>query len=412
MRYLRFFTGIFLLAMLAGAATGETFFFEGVTGNGQYGGTLTVGDDGSMALGLAAVEDGTLSTAPAPGLAPGYDPLVSQSYTMDAGAGSGFAGTAVTGASGEQASTGTLISGTHATVSQEAGVTGSGPFNGVYVAQALDGGTLGESGAEVTSYTIGHSPGDAWGVVRAQSNNGPFHYSQSALVGNGTYPVPPGDITNPYTEWNYTLTSGVLAQQSGDFGSLVVNSGNATAWGYDAGRRYATVEAVVENGSLYFDQKVIAGELFTGGVRDNFTYTGLVTGVVAGQHSVLAGSAGRFWTSESDPTESNYSVSSNGTESFSNPDGSTGIINSSMMNARLLTPEGGNVVKFFYTGDHNAGSLAGYNLTTMLQGTEGNNSWKDTTTLTGKFNFVYKDLNFNRTASGYVYASVDTVIDT
>lgn len=412
MRYIRFFTGIFLLAMLAGAATGETFFFEGVTGNGQYGGALTVGDDGSMALGLAAVEDGTLSTTPAPGLAPGFDPLVSQSYMMDAGAGSGFAGTAVTGASGEQASTGTLVSGTHATISQEAGVTGAGPFNGVYVAQALDGGTLGESGAEVTSYTIGHSPGDAWGVVRAQSNNGPFHYSQSALVGNGTYPVPPGDIRSPLSGWNYTLTSGVLAQQSGDFGSLVVNSGNATAWGYDAGRRYATVEAVVENGSLYFDQKVIAGELFTGGVGSQTSYTGPATGVVAGQHSLLAGSAGRFWTSESDPTESNYSISANGTESFCNPDGSTGILNSSMMNARLLSPEGWVVVRFIYTGDHNAGSVAGSKLTTIIQCIEGDNLAKDTTIVIGKYNFVYKNLNFNRTAPGVVSWSVDTAVDT
>jgi hypothetical protein len=330
---------------------------------------------------------------------------------MNAGAGSGFAGTAVTGASGEQASTGTLVSGTHATISQEAGVTGAGPFNGVYVAQALDGGTLGESGAEVTSYTIGHSTGDAWGVVRAQSENGPFHYSQSALVGNGTYPVPAGDITSPYAEWNYTLTNGVLAQQSGDFGSLVVNSGNATAWGYDAGRRYATVGAVVENGSLYFDQKVIAGELFTGDGRDSGSYTGPATGVVAGQHSEITGSAGRFWTLENDPTESGYSVSSNGTESFSNPDGSIGIINSSMMNARLLTPEGWNVARFFYIGNHNEGSVAGSKLTTILQGTEGVNFWKDTTSVTGKYKVFNKGFKFNRTAPGYVSFSIDTVID-
>jgi hypothetical protein len=263
---MRFLTGILVLALLVGIAGAETFVFEGTTSNGEYSGTLVINNDGSKALSLAAVSDGTMSspestplqlTSPAP--EPDFDvePMVSQNWTFDVENGEGFAGCSMIGASGDQAWTAADVAGTQATLNQEVGiislvypVLGRQEYpdidaRGVYAYQELEGGTAGSSMSSETA--VVSATGDQAGV--AAGTDGSFELVQGATTGRGSLVMDPVGVN----------LIGALAGQAGNFGSDFVENGAVSAFAGDGLGNTATTSSSIVNGTLYFAQLVGAG---------------------------------------------------------------------------------------------------------------------------------------------------------
>jgi hypothetical protein len=311
--------GVLLIALCSAAVSAETYYFEGATSNGEYTGTLVVGNDGSAALSLAAVSGGTLSgpaySKPAPG--PTTEPMVSQDLTLNAWNGQGFAGCSVMGASGDSASTGTLVSGTQAAISQEAGLIGTQylqfgngiSFEGVYASQQVSGGSAGSSLSSSTGAVS--ASGDT--VVVDAVTDGPFSFTQYAMAGSGGYKLQNID---------QTLLSGAYAMQSGDFGSDVVEKGFAGAEGTDTTGKNVFVSSLIENGSLYFDQEVAAG--IVDSAYGLSPLDGRITGSSAWQNYTLTGTGGVV---RSDSINAEGQIYTRNMAEFHNTDNSVGRIN-------------------------------------------------------------------------------------
>jgi hypothetical protein len=274
MRPAYLFIGVLLCVLCIGVASAETYLFEGTTANGQYSATLVEGDDGSAALSLAAVSGGTMSPGssgslgdPAP--VPTVNAMVSQDLTFDVQNGQGFAGCSVIGASGDQASTGTWISGTSANVSQEAGTFDTSwweniALNGVYAGQEV-------LSPPVGAYTLPVSYGFVKSATWATSAKG-----DSALVEvNSTGPLmalqgaTAGSVIAAFDPL-YVGVDGAIAGQEGltgippDGGNYqAAPGGNVDASGTatDAQGTTASTGTHVENGYLSFFQVVGAGTI-------------------------------------------------------------------------------------------------------------------------------------------------------
>lgn len=273
MRPAYLFIGVLLCVLCIGAASAETYTFEGTTANGQYSATLVEGDDGSAALSLAAVTGGTMSPGssgsleePAP--VPTVNTMVSQDLTFDLLNGQGFAGCSVIGASGDQASTGTWISGTSANVSQEAGTIDMSLFgvalNGVYAGQEVVSAPVGAYSRPVSygfvkSATWATSAKGDSALVEVNST-GPLMALQGATAGSVIAAFDP----------LYVGVDGAIAGQEGltgippDGGNYqAAPGGNVDASGTatDAQGTTASTGTHVENGYLSFFQVVGAGTI-------------------------------------------------------------------------------------------------------------------------------------------------------
>ncbi len=309
---------IVVILLCIGTVSAETYIFEGTSANGQYSGTLVEGDDGSAALSLAAVSGGTMSSqlaTPAPESTSGT--MVSQDVTFDVQNGQGFAGCSVIRVSGDRASAATLVSGTQATVTQEAGVTTpiieklGRPliFEGVYASQKVNGGSIGSS-LSATSGALS-AVGDT--VTVDAVTTGPFDFSQYAIAGSGGYEP---------EHLNQTLLSGAYARQFGDFGSDVVEKGYAKAEGTDTTGKNVFISSSVDNGSLYFDQEVSAGIVDKGyGLSPQ---DGSITGSSAWHNYTLAGTGGEI---RSDSINVEGQIYTWNSAEFHNTDNSIGRIN-------------------------------------------------------------------------------------
>ncbi len=271
MRPAYLFIGVLLCVLCIGAASAETYTFEGTTANGQYSGTLVEGDDGSAALSLAAVSGGTMS----PGSLEAAEPvspvntIVSQDLTFDVQNGQGFAGCSVIGASGDQASTGTWISGTSAGVSQEAGTYDMSwwenvALNGVYAGQEVISSPVGAytlpvSCGFVKSATWATSAKDDSALVEVNST-GPLMVLQGATAGSVIAAFDPLYIGVDGAVAGQTGLTGI-PPENGNYqlapGGNVDVSGTAT----DAQGTMASTGTQVENGYLSFFQVVGAGTI-------------------------------------------------------------------------------------------------------------------------------------------------------
>ncbi len=274
MRPAYLFIGVLLCVLCIGAASAETYIFEGTTANGQYSATLIEGDDGSAALSLAAVSGGTMSPGSSGSLGeaapvPTGNVMISQDLTFDVQNGQGFAGCSVIGASGGQASTGTWISGTSADVSQEAGTYDTSwweniALNGVYAGQEVISSPVGAytipvSFGFVKSATWAASAKDDSALVEVNST-GPLMVLQGATAGSVIAAFDP----------LYVGVDGAIAGQEGltgippDGGNYqAVPGGNVDAFGTatDAEGTTASTSTQVENGYLSFFQVVGAGTI-------------------------------------------------------------------------------------------------------------------------------------------------------
>ena len=263
--------GAFLLALCMGAVSAETYVFEGATSTGQYSGTLVVANDGSSALSLAAVSEGTMSSGPlgAPAPVPTTIPLVSQDILFDVQDGQGFAGCSVIGASGDKASTATLVSGTSAGVSQEAGTFDTSLFGvslaGAYAGQEVYSGPVGAfsiplSNSFIKSASAATSSSGDHAFIQVNTS-GVLDLFQGAAAGSVVAPFDP----------LYVGVNGAIAGQMGDAGSIPPESGNyqisgdgkvdASGTASDAQGNTASTGTQVENGYLSFFQIVGAGTI-------------------------------------------------------------------------------------------------------------------------------------------------------
>jgi hypothetical protein len=271
--------GVLLIALCSAAVSAETYYFEGATSNGEYTGTLVVGNDGSAALSLAAVSGGTMTEEPSGPLeatfpSPTFGAMVAQNLTFDVANGQGFAGCSVIGASGDRASTGALVSGTQANVNQEAGsfewaYNAPGftvPVSAVYAVQNLSSGLSGafarpESAGFIDAATWAESSKGDSALVQANST-GSLNVLQGAVAGTAS-----ATFNNGYVGVN-----GAVAGQNGGMGylnpwngpyqvdgaSTIDVSGTAT----DAQGNTASTSTQVEDGYLSsFFQVVGAGTL-------------------------------------------------------------------------------------------------------------------------------------------------------
>ncbi|MBP1928991.1 hypothetical protein J2741_001538 [Methanolinea mesophila] len=326
-----YIAGFLVLALIVAAASAATFTFEGATGSGQYSGTLVVGDDGTKGLSLAAVSGGTITPVSQGtlNLEPGpifTEPVVSQDLSLEAEAGEAFAGCSVIGPSGDKAWTATLVSGGSASVEQEAGTLGTEVvllglvpgFDGVYASQHANGSTFGSS---LSSASVGMSARGDRAIVEA-ATDGPFDFNQTGRAGTGFITVTGTDVV---------FGSGAYARQDGDFGSLVVNNGYASATGTDAEGDSASAWSEVHNGSLYFDQEAAAGTICN--LLAFLPSDTGDTGAAAWQNVTLDGTGGKIATGVSDRGGSYWTWTNLTYDGQGNVSSLNGITNGSIIHA-------------------------------------------------------------------------------
>ncbi|MBP1928993.1 hypothetical protein J2741_001540 [Methanolinea mesophila] len=268
---LTYLAGVLLVALLVGAAGAQTFNFEGTTSNGQYSGTLVVGDDGSKALSLAGVSGGTMKEPEysTTAVEPENDPMVSQEWTVDATGGEGFVGCSVIGASGDQAWTATDLAGTAATISQEAGTFDGSiwmlDLTGVYAGQEVSTGGFGALSSPAPVGFV-HSASAATSLKGDSASvdvntTGMLDLIQGAAAGSASVAFDPVSVGVNGAIAGQSGVSGSDIQGTGTLGSDGTGNVRISGTAVDAQGSTAATRTDVVDGFLFFDQVVGAGTL-------------------------------------------------------------------------------------------------------------------------------------------------------
>ncbi|MBP1929018.1 hypothetical protein J2741_001565 [Methanolinea mesophila] len=251
-----------LMLLLAGVVSAQTYDCYGSNQNGEWAGTLYMGENGEVGLSIVGVVGGTFSAdgpvnSPQNSLGSSGSPVLSQQYTIDAENGQGFASCTLDDAQGNHADTYVNVYNGVVNTEQEVGFYGKD--SGVYSSQEIC-----HSEADlIQAETASESANGDWAEVEAYASGTIRWLDQYA----GT------------KSWGGVLETGQLGTSTSSSGSVAYANQEGMIGGRCDSADWAAVEATamdedgcislvsteVFNGTLKFDQhakaKTIEGSL-------------------------------------------------------------------------------------------------------------------------------------------------------
>lgn len=238
------------LLLFAGVVSAETYNCQGSNQNGVWGGTLYIGDDGSIGLSIVGVVGGTFTNndPPAQQQSLGFSstPVLSQEYTIDATNGQGFASCTLDDAQGNHADTYVNVYNGVVNTEQEVGYYDDD--SGVYSSQEICHSEADLIQAEAAS----ESQNGDWAEVEAYASGLIKWLDQYAGTKHWDGDLNAGSLSTPVA----SSGSVAYANQEGKIGNRCDSAdwGAIEATSMDAAGDITYVYTEVYNGTLKFDQ--------------------------------------------------------------------------------------------------------------------------------------------------------------
>jgi hypothetical protein len=260
------------LMLLVTGAMAQTYYCSQSNQNGVWGGTLYMGDDGSIGIAVVAVAGGTYDSGPITstmGDPASKSPILQQQYTINAENGQGFAMCALDDAQGNHADTYVNVANGNVDTTQEVGTVEKSCSSGVYSSQVLD-----ESEADlIQAEADAQAANGDWAEVETYVSGVIHCLDQDAMTTTRTGGIAADSLGGR----SHHSVSETEAWQRGSIGSRCNSdtSGIIEATSLDADGNFAIVSANVTDGKMKFFQEAEVETGHCGDELENFQWVDL-----------------------------------------------------------------------------------------------------------------------------------------